>query len=189
LQQRQSVAKEVNHMQSRPNSILGRNSRSAPANWWLALALGLGLLASAHVRPAQALSPDKPALVSQELRPKPDSALSWFDLREGKGPTAADGMRLKVHYTGWLYEPAAPQGLGKQFDSSIPRKTPFEFVLGAHQVIRGWEEAVAGLKVGGKRRVFIAPELAYGERGAGGVIPPNATLVFDIELLALEPAP
>jgi len=176
-------------MQNRPMSIPAKMSPLAPANRWLALALGLGLLASAHVRPAQALSPDKSAPTSQVMRPNPDSALSWFDVREGKGPTATDGMRLKVHYTGWLYEPAAPQGLGKQFDSSIPRKTPFEFVLGAHQVIRGWEEAVAGLKVGGKRRVFIAPELAYGERGAGGVIPPNATLVFDIELLALEPTP
>jgi len=90
-----------------------------------------------------------------------------------------------VHYTGWLYEAAAPENKGKQFDSSRDGGRPFSFVLGGGQVIPGWDQGVAGMQAGGKRKLIIPPHLAYGERGAGGVIPPNATLVFEVELLAI----
>jgi FKBP-type peptidyl-prolyl cis-trans isomerase FkpA len=103
----------------------------------------------------------------------------------GKGKEAVAGKTVDVNYTGWLHEPKAPRQRGKQFDSSVGRG-PFSFPLGAGRVIRGWDEGVAGMKVGGKRTLVIPPELAYGSRGAGGVIPPNATLVFDVELLDVK---
>jgi len=108
------------------------------------------------------------------------------DIIVGKGNEAVAGKTVYVHYTGWLYEPKAPKQRGKQFDSSIGRGGPFYFALGAGRVIRGWDEGVAGMKVGGKRTLVIPPDLAYGSRGAGGVIPPNATLVFDVELLEVR---
>ena len=88
-----------------------------------------------------------------------------------------------MHYTGWLYDPAAPDGHGAKFDSSVDRKETFRFPLGAGKVIKGWDEGVAGMKVGGTRTLVIPPQMGYGARGAGGVIPPNATLVFDVELI------
>ena len=103
----------------------------------------------------------------------------------GKGKEAVAGKTVDVNYTGWLYEPAAPRQRGKQFDSSVGRG-PFSFPLGGGRVIKGWDEGVAGMKVGGKRTLVIPPELGYGARGAGGVIPPNATLVFDVELLDVK---
>jgi FKBP-type peptidyl-prolyl cis-trans isomerase len=107
------------------------------------------------------------------------------DLQEGTGAMATSGQTASVNYTGWLYEDNAPDNKGKQFDSSIGRG-PFEFRLGAGQVIRGWDQGVQGMKVGGQRRLVLPPEFAYGARGAGGVIPPNATLVFDVELLGVR---
>ena len=101
----------------------------------------------------------------------------------GDGSTAAAGKKVSVHYTGWLSENGAK---GKKFDSSVDRGQPFQFSLGAHQVITGWDEGVAGMKVGGKRTLVIPPELGYGTRGAGGVIPPNATLIFDVELIGVQ---
>lgn len=103
----------------------------------------------------------------------------------GKGKEAVAGKTVEVHYTGWLHEPKAPQQRGKQFDSSVGRG-PFSFPLGGGRVIKGWDEGVAGMKVGGKRTLVIPPEFAYGKRGAGGVIPPDATLVFDVELLDVK---
>ena len=108
--------------------------------------------------------------------------LKKIDVVEGSGAEAKTG-RVRVHYTGWLQDTNAPDGHGKKFDSSHDRREPFEFRLGAGEVIRGWDEGVAGMKVGGKRTLVIPPEMGYGARGARGVIPPNATLVFDIELL------
>jgi len=107
-----------------------------------------------------------------------DSGLKYEDLVEGDGAVAAAGHTVKVHYTGWLTN-------GDKFDSSLDRNQPFGFSLGRGMVIRGWDEGVAGMKVGGKRRLTIPPQLGYGARGAGGVIPPNATLVFEVELLEI----
>jgi FKBP-type peptidyl-prolyl cis-trans isomerase FkpA len=113
------------------------------------------------------------------------SGLQIEELVEGSGETAQVGQRVRVHYTGWLYEPTADKSRGKKFDSSKDRGQPFAFGLGQGQVIRGWDEGVLGMKVGGTRVLTIPPELGYGARGAGGVIPPNATLVFEVELLGV----
>lgn len=107
------------------------------------------------------------------------SGLKYVELVEGTGREAAPGNHVSVHYTGWLTN-------GTKFDSSVDRRDPFSFPLGAGKVIRGWDEGVAGMKVGGKRKLTIPPQLGYGTRGAGGVIPPNATLVFDVELLEVK---
>ena len=111
--------------------------------------------------------------------------LKKIDTQEGTGAEARSG-NISVHYTGWLHDPSKADGKGKKFDSSVDRGQPFEFRLGAGQVIRGWDEGFAGMKVGGKRTLVIPPEMGYGARGAGGVIPPNATLVFDVELLGVR---
>ena len=111
------------------------------------------------------------------------NGLKYTDTKAGDGATAASGNKVSVHYTGWLYNNGAK---GAKFDSSVDRGQPFQFTLGAHQVIAGWDEGVVGMKVGGKRTLIIPPELGYGARGAGGVIPPNATLMFDVELLGVQ---
>ena len=108
-----------------------------------------------------------------------ESGLKYVDLVVGTGREAAAGNLATVHYTGWLTN-------GTKFDSSVDRRDPFSFPIGSGKVIRGWDEGVAGMKVGGKRKLTIPPQLGYGARGAGGVIPPNATLVFDVELLEVK---
>jgi len=113
-------------------------------------------------------------------------ALEATDLVTGSGAEATAGSRVTVHYTGWLHDPSAPESKGGKFDSSRDSGQPFSFVLGARQVIAGWDRGVQGMKVGGQRRLIIPPALAYGERGAGGVIPPGTALVFDVELLAVQ---
>lgn len=107
------------------------------------------------------------------------SGLQYKDLTVGDGEAARAGVTAVVHYTGWLLD-------GSKFDSSVDRGTPFEFPLGAGRVIRGWDEGVASMNVGGKRELIIPADLAYGDRGAGGVIPPGATLKFEVELLGLK---
>jgi FKBP-type peptidyl-prolyl cis-trans isomerase FkpA len=107
------------------------------------------------------------------------SGLIIDDLVVGNGAVAAAGQKVTVHYTGWLTD-------GTKFDSSKDRNDPFDFPLGAGRVIKGWDEGVAGMKIGGKRKLTIPPALGYGARGAGGVIPPNATLVFEVELLGVN---
>lgn len=108
------------------------------------------------------------------------------DKKIGTGEEAAIGKTVEVHYTGWLYDPSAPDKKGAKFDSSRDRGTPFSFLLGAGRVIKGWDRGVSGMKVGGHRTLIIPAEMAYGSRGAGNVIPPNAALVFDVELLGLR---
>ena len=111
--------------------------------------------------------------------PTTPNGLTYQDVAEGAGIEAKKGDQVSVHYTGWLMD-------GTKFDSSKDRNDPFEFPLGAGHVIKGWDEGVAGMKVGGTRKLTIPPSLGYGSRGAGGVIPPNATLVFEVELLGIE---
>ena len=107
-----------------------------------------------------------------------------IDIKLGEGELATSGMEVLVHYTGWLHDAAAPEQKGVKFDSSRDRHEPFDFPLGAGHVIKGWDQGVEGMKVGGQRTLVIPAHLGYGARGAGGVIPPDATLVFDVELLA-----
>jgi peptidylprolyl isomerase len=111
------------------------------------------------------------------------SGLQIIDTVVGTGPSPKPGQTCVMHYTGWLYEDGKK---GKKFDSSVDRGEPFEFPIGQHKVIAGWDEGVATMKVGGKRTLIIPPALGYGARGAGGVIPPNATLMFDVELLSVK---
>lgn len=112
--------------------------------------------------------------------------LTMKRLENGYGRAAVAGDLASVHYTGWLYDENAPDSRGKKFDSSVDRGQPFEFPLGAGRVIRGWDEGVVGMLIGEKRELKIAPELAYGDRGAGSAIPPGATLLFEVELLGLR---
>jgi FKBP-type peptidyl-prolyl cis-trans isomerase FkpA len=120
-----------------------------------------------------------PAANTAAIGGAPVTELKIEDTKVGTGATAEAGKTVSVHYTGYLTD-------GKKFDSSVDRGQPFKFSLGAGQVIKGWDQGVAGMKVGGKRKLTIPPTLGYGERGAGGVIPPNATLIFDVELLNVE---
>ncbi len=125
--------------------------------------------------------PDLPAMESTQV-----TELIKNDTKLGTGAEAIAGHDIAVHYTGWLYDEAAPDHKGKKFDSSRDRGQPFEFGLGGGQVIKGWDQGFAGMKVGGQRTLIIPAKLGYGARGAGGVIPANATLVFDVELLGVK---
>jgi FKBP-type peptidyl-prolyl cis-trans isomerase len=139
--------------------------------WLPLLALVCFVLAQAD----SSAQKDEPKIV------KTDSGLQYQDLKVGTGDAAKKGDTVEVHYTGWLKEN------NKKFDSSVDRKEPFEFKLGANMVIKGWDEGVQGIKVGGKRKLIIPPELAYGKRGAGnGLIPPDAVLIFEVELLKIK---
>ncbi|MEJ2733932.1 MAG: FKBP-type peptidyl-prolyl cis-trans isomerase [Anaerolineae bacterium] len=124
-------------------------------------------------------APEAPTEVEEAQYVTTESGLKYADLEVGQGPAPEEGQTVSVHYTGWLED-------GTKFDSSLDRGQPFSFVLGAGRVIRGWDEGVATMKVGGKRQLVIPPELAYGEAGAGEVIPPNATLIFEVELLDVQ---
>lgn len=132
-----------------------------------------GLLAACGAKPVAAPSPGVSSMQSVELK-------------AGTGPEIAAGKIAVVQYTGWLYEAAAPDNKGKQFDSSRSTGQPFRFPVGTGQVIKGWDQGVLGMKIGGSRRLIIPADMAYGDSGAGGVIPPGATLIFDIDLVAIE---
>jgi len=114
------------------------------------------------------------------------TSLQITDAKVGGGAPATAGKRVTVHYTGWLYDAKRPDNHGRKFDSSRDRNDPFSFTLGAGMVIQGWDQGVEGMKVGGRRTLVIPAQLGYGSRGAGGAIPPNATLVFDVELLDVK---
>ena len=133
---------------------------------------------------AQSETPAKTASPAAAAMGAP-TALKAIDRKVGTGALAASGDPVAVHYTGYLYDATAPDNKGKQFDSSVDRKVPFGFIVGAGRVIKGWDEGVPGMKVGGQRTLIIPPDKGYGERGAGGAIPPNATLLFDVELMSV----
>jgi len=123
---------------------------------------------------------------SAAAAPSPVTSLQKVTLKPGTGAAIGSGQIAVVQYTGWLYEAGAADHKGKQFDSSLTRREPFKFPLGTGSVIKGWDQGVIDMKVGESRRLIIPPELAYGDGGAGGVIPPGATLVFDVELVGIE---
>jgi FKBP-type peptidyl-prolyl cis-trans isomerase len=141
--------------------------------------------ASSTPSPAQAAAADAGTSSPASSTSAP-MKLETFDISPGTGPAIRSGQTAVVHYTGWLYSEAAPDRKGRKFDSSVDRNEPFSFPIGGGQVIAGWDQGVAGMQVGGKRRLVIPPDLGYGASGAGGVIPPNATLVFDVELLGIK---
>jgi FKBP-type peptidyl-prolyl cis-trans isomerase FkpA len=150
------------------------------------LALAAGVCCLQNAENALAQSPgtgSAPALSKSDAKV---TQLQKIDVKPGTGAEAAKGQTVVVHYTGWLYDPAAAGQKGRKFDSSRDAQGPFSFSLGAGRVIRGWDEGVAGMKVGGQRTLIIPPDMAYGSRGAGGVIPPDATLIFDVELLEIK---
>ncbi len=144
--------------------------------------LALATLAAAQTAPAQKAAA-KPATSGPTkvtgAPTKTASGLEYWDIKVGTGAVAQSGQHVKVDYTGWLTN-------GKKFDSSVGTGHPFEFMLGASQVIKGWDEGVAGMKVGGKRQLRIPPDLAYGAKGYPGAIPPNSTLIFDVQLLDVK---
>ena len=147
---------------------------------WIALS-ALSAMLAAPLAAQDAKAPAKDAEKKEESKMhRTPSGLQYEDTVVGTGATPQKGQTCVMHYTGWLWENNAK---GKKFDSSVDRGTPFQFKLGQGQVIRGWDEGIATMQVGGKRTLIIPANLAYGARGAGGVIPPNATLMFDVELL------
>jgi FKBP-type peptidyl-prolyl cis-trans isomerase len=172
-----------------------------------ALALTVVLIASSLVacgqrdKPAEAApAAAAPATADTSAAPAPEPvadataptgtetmAMQKIELAPGAGAEIKSGQTALVHYTGWLYDAAAPENKGNKFDSSVDRNEPFEFDVGKGQVIKGWDEGVVGMKVGGKRRLVIPPEMGYGARGAGGgLIPGGATLVFDVQLVEIR---
>ena len=147
-------------------------------------ALALLFLASALAqtpahKPIQAVANTKAPTKVTGDGVKTDSGLQYWDIKAGSGDLAQDGSHVRVHYTGWLTS-------GKKFDSTVDANQPYEFTIGKNEVIKGWDEGVTGMKVGGKRQLRIPPELAYGEAGFKTIVPPNATLIFDIQLLAVK---
>jgi FKBP-type peptidyl-prolyl cis-trans isomerase FkpA len=127
-----------------------------------------------------------PEIAPAQSESKMDAKITQLqktDMTVGTGAEAVVGKIAVVHYTGWLYDPSVADKKGRKFDSSLDRHSPFSFPIGGGKVIRGWDEGVAGMRVGGRRTLIIPPDMAYGSRGAGGVIPPDATLVFEVELL------
>ena len=157
--------------------MMKRSLLSAAA---LAAALVAAPAVADDVKPTPA--PDATQKGESKMHKTP-SGLEFEDIKEGTGATPKPGQVCVMNYTGWLWENGAK---GKKFDSSLDRGTPFEFPIGQGRVIKGWDEGVATMKVGGKRVLLIPPQLAYGARGAGGVIPPNATLIFEVELLDVK---
>lgn len=165
-------------------SCLRRRASSAHTahRWGTIIAIVPFLFACAATTPAGSTS--NPLGISKLDATSND--LKKLDIKQGAGAEAVAGRPVVVHYTGWLYDTSKPDSRGAKFDSSRDGNAPFTFVLGAGRVIKGWDDGVAGMKVGGQRTLVIPPQLGYGARGAGGVIPPNATLIFDVELLDVQ---
>ena len=161
-----------------------------PASVWSAafpavlamFALGVALIPPVS---AQTTAPPASAQGASKLDAMPKE-LQKIDVKQGTGSEATVGKVAVVHYTGWIYDPAKPDSKGPKFDSSRTSGKPFDFPLGGGRVIKGWDQGVVGMKVGGERTLIIPPDMGYGARGAGGVIPPNATLIFDVELVEVK---
>ncbi|MEQ9104136.1 MAG: FKBP-type peptidyl-prolyl cis-trans isomerase [Rhodothermales bacterium] len=153
------------------------------------LAIALLMLSGCGSESAESVDPDTevsaPA-IEAPAADTTDSGLAITIVTEGSGDTISPGPVAVVHYTGWLYDESAPENKGQKFDSSRDRGDPLRFPLGVGRVIQGWDEGIAGMRVGERRLLVIPPELGYGDRGAGGVIPPGATLLFDVELVGIE---
>jgi FKBP-type peptidyl-prolyl cis-trans isomerase FkpA len=159
-------------------------SRAGRASLFTAMAVAFFAL-TVPVATAQtpASAPATSGVSKLDATPK---ELKKIDVKQGVGAEAVNGKVVVVHYTGWLYDPSKADGKGAKFDSSRDRGQTFDFPLGGGRVIKGWDEGVAGMKVGGQRTLIIPPDMGYGARGAGGVIPPNATLIFDVELVEVK---
>ena len=140
---------------------------------------------AAHAAPPAPVAPAVVAAPASPAEAVPDP-LGKIDTLIGKGAQAMPGSKVFVHYTGWLYQPVAKNSRGRKFDSSIDRGEPLEFVLGTGRVIKGWDQGIAGMKVGGKRTLIIPSDLAYGSRGAGAMIAPGADLIFDVQLVDVQ---
>jgi FKBP-type peptidyl-prolyl cis-trans isomerase FkpA len=163
-----------------PYRVAVRSLRAATRVAAVASALVVASVAVAQAPASPAIPPG-----GSKLSAMPKD-LQKIDVKQGTGAEAVTGKPVIVHYTGWIYDDSKPDKKGAKFDSSLDRKVPFGFFLGAGKVIKGWDEGVVGMKVGGQRTLVIPPQLGYGERGAGGVIPPNATLIFDVELIEVK---
>lgn len=157
-----------------------------PASFLLATALATLFSVTGCQADSKTTPQSQSKLQDQNSMSETITTLIKKDTTVGQGREAEAGFNVTVHYTGWLYDPKQTDGKGSKFDSSLDRRDPFMFYLGGGQVIRGWDEGVVGMKVGGKRTLIIPPDYGYGARGAGGVIPPNATLIFDVELLDIK---
>jgi FKBP-type peptidyl-prolyl cis-trans isomerase len=164
-----------------PVRRLSRSLCGTCAHWALIalIPMAIGCTATAATAPTSASEGQS------KLNATPEN-LQKIDVKQGTGTEAVAGHTVVVHYTGWLYDSSKPDSHGAKFDSSRDRNAPFSFALGAGRVIKGWDQGVAGMTVGGQRTLVIPPQLGYVARGAGGVIPPNATLIFDVELLDVQ---
>ena len=169
-----------NNRSGHPGSVF-RDIRAVLAGFMLPVLLVGAAFSSLAQTPAT--SPVTQGQSKLDAMPKD---LQKIDTKQGNGAEAVSGKPVIVHYTGWLYDESKPDKKGTKFDSSRDRQVPFGFFLGAGKVIKGWDDGVVGMKVGGQRTLIIPPSLGYGERGAGGVIPPNATLIFDVELIEVK---
>ena len=152
----------------------------------IAISFAVCTMALAQSPPGPAATPSAPSSTTKSKFGAKVNELQIVDQKPGTGAEAVSGKAVIVHYTGWLYDPVAADGHGAKFDSSVDRNVPFGFFLGAGKVIKGWDEGILGMKVGGKRTLVIPPPKGYGERGSGGVIPPDATLLFDVELIEVK---
>ena len=173
-------------MTTSPNTVVtdltGRFAQRRRVLQCLAVAALLSTTTGAALAQTPSMSPASPLSKTDAMV----TELKKIDVKQGTGAEAVSGKPVIVHYTGWLYDPSKPDQKGAKFDSSRDRQVPFGFIIGAGRVIKGWDEGVAGMKVGGQRTLIIPASMAYGERGAGGVIPPNATLMFDVELVEVK---
>ena len=168
-----------------PQSLFPSCAAARPPRLGALVAVTFSAWLAANPGVAQTPAPAPTIQEGSKLNAMPKD-LQKIDAKQGTGPEAISGKPVIVHYTGWIYDESKPDKKGAKFDSSRDRQVPFGFFLGAGKVIKGWDDGVVGMKVGGQRTLIIPPQMGYGERGAGGAIPPNATLIFDVELIEVK---